>query len=59
MSKAIKSRNANQCRIFHHNMLKIKGSTSEIVSFFSENIDSYAALYQEHLNRSAKKLRSN
>lgn len=59
MSRVIKSRNANQCRIFHHNMLKIKGSISEIASFFCENIDSYAALYQEHQNKSANKLRNN
>jgi|JI9StandDraft_1071089.scaffolds.fasta_scaffold466185_1 hypothetical protein len=45
MSEVIKTRNTNQCRIFHLKMLKIKENLKEVFKFFSENIEEYSNLY--------------
>lgn len=45
MSKVVRTRNTNQCRIFHKRMLKIQNSLEEIFVYFSQNIDHYSELY--------------
>lgn len=48
MSEVIKTRNTNQCRIFHHKMLKIKENLKEVFEFFSESIEQYSNLYLDY-----------
>lgn len=47
MSQLIKSRNANQCRIFHLKLMKIGESIQEIFSLLSSNIDQYSQIYKK------------
>ena len=42
MSGVVRSRNSNQCRIFHTRMLQMKGNLKDIFVFFSSNIKEFS-----------------
>lgn len=48
MAKLVKSRNSNQCRIFHSKMMQIKLNLKDAFQFLSENIKSYSLIYEKY-----------